>query len=155
MCHTCRCDSPNVSGLLRWAERGVVVSVSDSEYRRGGRRRRANASTARKHSHKVKVTPEEEAFLLQLADRQNVTIPRLLVESAMNVEAGVTATERRQAIAELFAIRRLLAAMSNNVNQLAAHANATSELPKEAAATVKQVRESALHLTAAIDRLTT
>ena len=41
------------------------------------RRRRANQPGGRQHSHRVKVTPEEEAVLLQLALAQGVSVPRL------------------------------------------------------------------------------
>ena len=77
------------------------------------RRRRANVEGGRQHFHKVKVSPEEEAKLLQLAQKQGVTIPRLLVESALSLEASETPTERKQAIAELFAVHTLLARVSN------------------------------------------
>jgi hypothetical protein len=56
-----------------------------------------------------------------------VSVPRLLVESALS---GVeTPAERRAWIAELFELRRLLATVANNVNQLARTANTTGELP--------------------------
>src|SRR4051794_9659558 len=72
------------------------------------RRRRANVAGGRRHRHEVKVTPEEEARLLLLAEAQGVTVPRLLVESALSA-AGETPAERRNAIAELFGLHRLLA----------------------------------------------
>ena len=54
-------------------------------------------------------------------------MPRLLVESALS---GVeTPAERRAWIAELFELRRLLATVANNVNQLAKVANTSGELP--------------------------
>lgn len=73
-----------------------------------GRRRRANVAGGRKHRHAVLVTPEEEALLVQRAEAQRVTVPRLVVESALS-EGGETPTQRRRAMAELFAIRRALA----------------------------------------------
>ena len=46
-----------------------------------------------------------------------VSVLRLLVESALS---GLeTPTERRETVAELFELRRLLATVANNVNQLA------------------------------------
>ena len=42
-----------------------------------GRRRRANVAGGRKHRHAVLVTPEEEALLVQRAEAQRVTVPRL------------------------------------------------------------------------------
>lgn len=55
-------------------------------------------------------------------------MPRLLVESAL-AEATVTGTERRAEMVELFEVRRLLATVANNVNQLARLANTAGEVP--------------------------
>ncbi len=117
------------------------------------RRRRANAPVARQHVHKVKVTPEEEGQLLRLAEAQNVTVPRLLVESTLAVDVGETATQRREAMANLFALYRLLGAISNNVNQMAKATNATGAVHVEMQATLAKVREVAEHIDAELDRL--
>lgn len=117
------------------------------------RRRRANVEGGRQHFHKVKVSPEEEALLLQLAQKQGVTIPRLLVESALSSGAPETPTERKQAIAELFAVHTLLARVSNNVNQLARHANSGDEFPAEAAATLAYVKKLAFRISDTVDRI--
>jgi len=94
-----------------------------------GRQRRANVVGGRQHSHKVKVTPEEEAILLALAHERSVSIPRLLVESAMAGPAIETITERRQLGVELTEIRRLLATIANNTNQIAKYANLEGVVP--------------------------
>lgn len=93
------------------------------------RRRQANAPSGRPISHKVRLTEEEHARLLKLADEQEVTIPRLLVESALASTSGETPTQRRQAMVELFAIRHQLATVANNINQLARIANVSGEVP--------------------------
>lgn len=116
------------------------------------RRRRANVEGGRQHEHKVRVSPEEEGMLLRLAEAQHVTVPRLLVESAL-ASGAETATERRQAIAELFGVHRLLAAISNNVNQIAKATNTTGEVQAETAATLGKVREVAERVDDAIDGL--
>lgn len=117
------------------------------------RQRRANAPGGRHHAHKVKVTPEEEGQLLRLAAAQHVTIPRLLVESALAAEAGETITERHALMAELFAVYRLLGAVSNNVNQIAKATNATGEWQKETALTLAKVRQVAERVHEAVDGL--
>lgn len=102
--------------------------------------------------HRVKVNPEEAALLAQLAAAQGVTVPRLLVESAL---AGnrETAAQRRDAMVELFKTNRLLAAVSNNVNQVARHANAGEEFPAEARAVLDAVRRLVPRISAAIEAL--
>jgi len=54
------------------------------------------------------------------------TIPRISRKALSGVE---TPAERRAWIAELFELRRLLATIANNVNQLAKTANITGEVP--------------------------
>ena len=117
------------------------------------RRRRANVDGGRQHFHKVGVSPEEEGLLLRLAAAQHVTIPRLLVESALASAASETPSERRSAMAELFALHRLLANIANNVNQIAKVANATGEVQAELHATLDAVRKTAGRIDAAIDGL--
>jgi len=135
--------------------REAVVEVAEetSSARRFTRRRRANVAGGRQHFHKVKVTPEEEGVLLRLAEAQRVTIPRLLVEAALATESTETPTERRNAMAELFALHRLLAAVSNNVNQIAKAANATGEVNGELVETLRAVRRVASRIDDAIDGL--
>lgn len=99
------------------------MSEDRPSYRMLDRKRRANTPGGRQHFHKVKVTPEEEGLLLRLAAEQNVTIPRLLIEAALS-ERGETSTDRRELLAGLLHARRLLASISNNVNQIARAANA-------------------------------
>ena len=121
--------------------------------RRFSRRRRANVAGGRQHRHEVKVSPEEEAMLLQRAHAHRVTVPRLLVESALSDGSGETPTERRNAMAELFAMHRLLAAISNNINQIARATNATGELQDETVATLRAVRRTAERIDGVVDEL--
>lgn len=131
---------------------GGLLSDEVAGGRRFGRRRRANVEGGRQHRHEVKVTPEEEGRLLLLAGEQGVTVARLLVESALSGSAE-TATERREAMAELFAVHRLLAAVSNNVNQIAKATNATGEIQAELVETLRAVRRVAERIDTAIDGL--
>ena len=64
-----------------------------------------------------------------------------------------TPTERREGMAALFSVRRLLAATSNNLNQLARHANAGNGFPAEAATTLVAIRRLVRRIDAAIDGL--
>ena len=117
------------------------------------RRRRANVRGGRQHRHEVKVSPEEEAMLLRLALDQGVTVPRLLVESALAAAPGETLTERRATLAELFKIYRLLGNIANNVNQIAKATNATGEVQREMASTFAAVRRAAERVDTTIERL--
>jgi 3-deoxy-D-arabino-heptulosonate 7-phosphate (DAHP) synthase class II len=99
---------------------------------------------------KVKLTEGEQEKLRALAAELGVSVPRLLVESAL---AGrETPTERRTAVAELFEIRRLLATVANNVNQLARTANISGEVP--AAIRLEGTLEEVEELVAGIRALT-
>lgn len=116
------------------------------------RRRRANVAGGRQHKHEVKVSPEEEARLLRLAAKHRVSVPRLLVESTL-AEVGETPTERRNAIASLFGLHRLLASIANNVNQMAKATNATGEVQADMRATLAAVRRTADRIDQAVDGL--
>lgn len=98
----------------------------------GKRRRRANVTGGRATVRtEVKLSEDEAAVLRERADEQGVTLPRLLVEAAL-AAGGETPTERRDAITELFALRRDIAGHLNNVNQLAKHANTDGVFPEQA-----------------------
>jgi len=116
------------------------------------RRRRANVAGGRKHRHEVLVTEFEEARLAQLAEAQRITVPRLLIESALAAQ-GETSTQRREAMAELFAIRRALAGTANNVNQLARAANSEERAPFDVHVVLGELDERLRSIDSAIDGL--
>lgn len=101
--------------------------------------------------YNVKVTAAEGGVLERIAAAQHVSVPRLLVEAAMSSELRETPTERKAAMAELFALHRLVAAISNNVNQIAKVANATGEIQGELRSTLDAVRRTAERIDDAID----
>lgn len=104
-----------------------------------GRSRREGVPGGRPGVRKVRTSPEEEAELLLRAGRLGVSVQRLLVESALAADREVPA-ERRQAMRDLFALRRQCAGVATNLNQLARQANTTRDLP------VVEVRELLVHL---------
>jgi 16S rRNA U516 pseudouridylate synthase RsuA-like enzyme len=104
------------------------VSAQPGERAPAGRSRRAREPAARRVVQKVKLTEGERDQLRARAAELGVSVPRLLVESAL-AEATVTGTERRAEMVELFEVRRLLATVANNVNQLARVANTAGEVP--------------------------
>ena len=92
-----------------------------------GRVRRARSQAEpRRVYQQVTLTEAEREQLRARATELGVSVPRLLVESALS---GVeTPTDRKQQIAELFEVRRLLATVANNVNQLARSANISGQV---------------------------
>lgn len=104
------------------------------------RRRRANASQgAREHRVVIKHSAEELATVRAMAAVQGISPPRLYVRALTT--GDVEAAARLQRIRdELTATRRLLAAVSNNVNQIAAAANSTGQIGEDLAATLDAVR---------------
>jgi hypothetical protein len=91
-----------------------------------GRARRGREREPRRVFQQVKLIEAERDQLRVRAAELGVSVPRLLVESAL--EGRETPTERRGLIVELFEVRRLLATVANNVNQLARAANISGEV---------------------------
>lgn len=92
--------------------------------RKTARKRRANVVGGRAAKHELWVSAEEEGELLRRATAEGMTIPRYVMERALSNEGGETVTERRGRLGELLRTRRLLAADSNNLNQLTRRVNA-------------------------------
>jgi hypothetical protein len=127
--------------------------VSDlNERRLFGRQRRANADVPRDRRYTVKVNAGEDAKLRARASAQDVTVPRLMFESALNVNVE-TNTERKAAIAELFAVSRLLGNVANNMNQVAKFANSEGTFPAEAAELTGEYRRMVGRIDDVIERL--
>jgi len=118
-----------------------------------GRRRRANVARGRRVAYQVKLTEEEQVRLLELAEAQQVTIPRLLVESALASGMEATPARRRQAMVRLFKIEHLLATVANNVNQLARIANISGQVPGRLGPVLVELREVMGQIVEAIDGL--
>lgn len=100
---------------------------------------------------KVKVTPEEDAALVLRAKAQGVSVPRLLVESALS--SGETPTDRRDLLAVLFGLHRLGANIANNVNQLAAKANSENTVPAAAEPVLAHIEQLLRRIDDAIDQV--
>lgn len=120
-------------------ERRVLADMSehDREKRPFRRRRRENAPGGRSHSHRVRVSAEEEAQLVLRAERLGVTVPRLLVESALQGGAASVEVQHReredrtQLNVELNQLQRKVGAIGVNINQIARATNATGEWQPE------------------------
>lgn len=109
------------------------------------RRRRANVPGGRTHKHEVWVSGDEEGALLSRANAAGMTVPRYLMERGLSDEGGETITERRERLGELLRLRRLLAADSNNLNQLTRVVNSGQP--------VSTVSEKIAHTLIAVDAI--
>lgn len=119
-------------------------------------KRRRRVEGGRHHRHVVRVTPEEEGQLLALALQYRVSVPKLLVDSALAggaAAAAANAAVRHEVIAQMFATHRLLAGIANNVNQMARATNATGEVQDAMVVTLAKVREVADRIDAFVDEL--
>jgi hypothetical protein len=130
----------------------------DAEGREPGRSaaRRRRVEGGRHHRHVVRVTPEEEAQLLALALRYRVSVPKLLVDSALaggSEVAASNASVRHALITELFGLHRLLANVANNVNQMTKALHATGELPPQTGEVLAAARRTAMKIDDVIDGL--
>ena len=129
------------------------MSDQEADHRsKAFRRRRANSPAGTKKRRDIWVTVEEEAALVARAEREKVTVPNLLISSALSDRTD-SPTERRAVAAELMSLHNLLARSSNNINQLARQANATGEFPAEAREALRFIRSVAMRIDAAIDGL--
>lgn len=120
--------------------------------RRLSRRRRANISGETQYV-RVSMSEVERARLFMLEERTGRSASEILVCGALYAKNSESLAERRALASELMAVRRYLAALSNNVNQLARHANATDEFPEEARVSLNRVRAIAERVNDTIDGL--
>jgi hypothetical protein len=121
----------------------MPTTTTEAAVKPARRRRRANASQgARPHRVVIKHSDEELATVKAMAAVQGISPPRLYVRALTT--GDVEAAARLQRIRdELTATRRLLAAVSNNVNQIAVAANSTGQAGEDLIATLDAVRRVA------------
>ena len=117
---------------------------------RFSRRRRANIEGATQYV-RVSMSEFERAQLKILEERTGRSPSEILVSATLYAENSESLAERRAAAVAFMAARRYLAALSNNVNQLARHANATDEFPEAARVVLTRVRAIADRINEMID----
>jgi len=126
--------------------------MTDDRPIRVRRRRQANVEGGRRGRFEVLVDDAERERLVAAASEQGVTVPRLLVESAL-APAGETATQRQATLTRLFAMQRTLGGIGVNVNQIAHQANTDEQVPPGADAAVAEVRDALGRLSALLREL--
>ena len=99
----------------------------------------------------VRLTEFEDNALMLKAAEQSVSVQRLLVESALTFEAGETATERRHAVAAILRVERQLAAIGNNLNQIARAVNAGEPVEAGISGSLEYLRGALKRLDQAAD----
>src|SRR5699024_8590927 len=79
--------------------------------------------------------------LLRLAAHQNVSVPRLLVESTLRPDTTVSRADLEELKTTLFGLSRQISAVGVNLNQIAKVANATGEVPDDLQAALGGLRK--------------
>jgi hypothetical protein len=95
----------------------------------------------------------ERAQLKVLEERTGRSPSEILVSAALYAENSESLAERRAMAVEFIAARRYLAALSNNVNQLARHANATDDFPEASRTVLTRVRAVADRINTMLDSM--
>lgn len=95
------------------------------------RKRQINIEGGRTVERKVRISEFQDRAIVAAAAVQGMSVPRLMVESALAQEHGETMTERRESLTRLMQLQGQLAAIGNNLNQIAKTANATGEISRE------------------------
>lgn len=104
------------------------------------RQRQANVEGGRSVRRVVRLSEFEDNALMLKASEQGVSVQRLLVESALTFETGETATERREAVTSVLQVQRQLAAIGNNLNQIARATNAGEPIEAGIAGSLNYLR---------------
>lgn len=115
------------------------------------RQRQANVEGGRSVRRVVRLSEFEDNALMLKASEQGVSVQRLLVESALTFEAGETATERREAIGIILQAQRQLAAIGNNLNQIARATNAGEPIEAGLYGSLDYLRGTLVRLDSAAD----
>src|SRR5699024_63258 len=101
------------------------------------RRRQENTVQGRTRRRQVRLTVAEDEALAARAAAEGVSVPRLLLEQGLAEDVGVTLEERRQWLAQLFAVERPVASMVVRARQ------STDRLGVEEAAPMGELAEHA------------
>ncbi len=117
-----------------------------------GRRQRRLVG-GRSRPIKVKVSDEQYEQLAAMAAAGGVSIPKLLVDGVL-ARDGLTVSQRQGRYATFMALRRQLAGVATNLNQIAKWANTEHQMPQDLALVLDQVQTTTASLDEAIEDLT-
>lgn len=134
----------------------MVVEPKQDEPERFKRARgsRATDSTSKRDRQlRFDLNDQELASIHRMAAARHTAVSAFVREAALSADSAETMQERKQLIVELYSVRRLLAQMSNNVNQIARATNATGEWQAETAGTLEAARRTAQRIESLCDEL--
>lgn len=119
-------------------------------------KRQRRVDGGRPHRYVVKATDEEKQLLADKAAQFKVSVPKLLIDSALAGGADAAAQNesvRHALVTELFGLHRLLAGVANNVNQMTKVLHSTGDLPPQAGEVLVAARRVAERIDASLDGL--
>src|SRR5699024_3494622 len=131
--------------------KGVLVVASRFEKQGRLGRRRENSELPRSGRYVVKVNVEEQAALLRLAAHQNVTVQRVLVESALRPDTSVSLANLQELSTTLIGLSQQISAVGVSLNQIAKVANASGEVPVDLGNVFKGLKQLYFKTEQAID----
>ncbi len=101
----------------------------------------------------MRLTDEEREALTRKAEQLGVSIPRLLIDSALG--DVMTRGERAALVGQLDVANRLLANLTGNMNQIAYHANVAGQMTAagEVEAALARVEEQRLKVLEVLERV--
>lgn len=119
------------------------------------RRRLPNVDGGRPFTHQVMASAEEEAAIQARAKVLGVTVPRLLLESALAAPTtdsvtGLPPADKLEICDRMYSLSVLVRQIGTNVNQIAKAANATGTVGDELDATAAAVRRTLERIDAAM-----
>lgn len=117
------------------------------------RKRQVNVPGGRMLRRVVKLSVAQDAALRVHAAVLGVSVPRLLVESTLSSFSGETLKERRDLLTALFTLQRGLAAVGNNINQIARAANATGDIAADLDASLVHLRSTVTRINECLESL--
>lgn len=129
------------------------VQMTDEKNRRMWNRRRKRIEGTTKYV-RVSMSEVERAQLYKLEVETGLSPSALLMEGVFGNADPRSVQLRREQLIELVTLRRYMATIANNVNQVARHFNTTGEIGSEAAVTVREAREFGQRVLAKIEELT-
>ena len=129
---------------------GAVVEGENPRRVWKSRRKRIEGKT---QYVRVSMSESERAALMVLEQQTGLSPSALMVEAVFGSADPVAVQLRRNQLVELLAMRRLMATISNNVNQIARHANSTGEVLPETVETMREARRFSEAVLAKIEEL--